>query len=64
MILVVVGDENPKIGSRRKVGVEIDTTRLDPFYYNPIWEKYEIEVEEVDYEDQIGDEVQIDKSKD
>ena len=42
VMLIVVGE--------RKVSVEIDSTRLDPFYYDPIWERYEVNVEEVDYE--------------
>ena len=55
VILIVVGG--------KKVTVEIDSTKLDPFYYDPIWEKYEVNVEDVDYDldeeaifDQIADE--------
>lgn len=41
VILVIVNDS--------KVNVEIDNTKLDPFYYDPIWEKYEVNVDDVDY---------------
>ncbi|XP_059092408.1 RAD52 motif-containing protein 1-like [Tigriopus californicus] len=41
VILVIVNNS--------KVSVEIDNTKLDPFYYDPIWEKYEVNVDDVDY---------------
>jgi hypothetical protein len=33
----------------RKVMVEIDTTKVDSFFYDPTWDTPLIEVEEADY---------------
>ena len=35
----------------RKVQVQINTTKTDKFFYNPIWDEPVITVNEVDYSD-------------
>lgn len=42
-LLLVVVDSN-------KVRLEVDNSKLDPFYFDPLWEKYEANVKEADYE--------------
>ena len=33
-----------------KVHLEIDTTKKDSFFYNPLWDKPEVVVNDVEYE--------------
>ena len=49
----------------RRVQVQINTTRADPFLYNPLWGEPEVEVNEVEYgeagaEDEDGEHLQED----
>ena len=41
VVLVVVGG--------KKVGVEINTTKSDAFFYDPLWENPVVTVQDVDY---------------
>ena len=52
----------------KKVTVEVDSTKSDPFFFDPLWENYEAVVEEVDYEipseDGAGEEEEEDIEED
>ena len=34
----------------KKVTIEVDSTKSDPFFFDPLWEKHEADVQEVEYE--------------
>lgn len=48
----------------KKVTVEVDSTKMDPFFFDPLWENHEAHVQEVDYEVPEEDEDSFVDSKD